>query len=1518
MSNVGGSANINGILYQVLGTLDRAVNPSITYAKCTGDDITQAQLIIEPAGGGGDLEIVDESCRVVQQWKAKARGGTWALKKIIEDVLTDLYMAVRVDDLESNTKYQFVTEGKIGDWRDTMEFFKSLPLHPSEGIAASLTDITKRHKIGKYTYNDDELFNYIVAKVSKREPATSEPEGVVKSKLFHLLARFEIVESQNHELLAVRINAFLGHHVDYSEDVDAKRRQLCGLLLEIASQGMQSVSAESLLRRCSIPVHSFLNWHRLLARMKQRLVEQLSKEQYDKTYDPRDKLNLERTITAIRGESGQGKTWRLAGLATDVAASNCLVIWVPSAREPADVSAYVAKEIWNYGLERDAVLTLESVASRRAQSTPDIETPWALICVDDVRSNEDVKKLLQLDWARWGVRLAFNTSPIIGRQIAIENNQLCVSANDFDHSELREYLKRRGVSWGTIPNDVRQLIRRPIFAKIYADVVDEQSTFRPRNEYDLMEAAWRRLINNVEVGLIRKIAGTIKDDSNAYPWLAETLLDTGFSPEMIERLVNRGFLHDLGNGRIAIWHQRFLCWALAKHLVALFESGVLTLDGLIEATVKCHRVPDSRRIQLGYVPMDVLWLLLDPEVPNKERKFLWKLVSALEASNGFGHDDMSLYSHLLASLGTRVIPLLLDRVRSIEDAERSGIINRVAHALRIIGRDDGERMSVVARECVADGNEALKELGLQLAVFFPKLVDIDRVWEEYRRCIVDDKESRRHFIRRDRASTAFASVAARNLAWVEQQLQVGDASDPCFTSLVFTLSNMPGSAPKKIWEEAKDHLIAAIASENRRCLVSCIVCFGDVDEYGRLEEWASSEHEFVGAVSARGLAYRDPPRAIQLLPNISAKRLWGVAGAIGTALFVSHPLATCSAVESLVRNGDNPEHYFDLVANNGDRLTPTLVEELLDWLNNVLERHLSTDDDSTQPHPRYPLGLIEGLHGETVLAGLRSRQGSKLEGNLVTFATSRIKKISTYVDHEFGHAIELLKRIAGDGFTSLTNELIRAEHQQLRMEGCELAVMRPSAETRRLLADAAVSDELWEPDSSRLNLAQMRAIDSLSALGENAGVVNGILKWGLSVSPDIGALRADLPQMNDDELAPAIALLKSPDNKEFPHAILAIGLSGRQDLRREVENVLLACAYDSELANYCLIALQDLPSNCIRIFDRLVAQYQSGHHKFAVLKALSGCETAKENYLRLLPTEGQLDDMDQRVVEFLAADEATRPLVRSHVEQLLETGGRHMCNTVALLDPELEPDRKLLWETTLQSDNGMHFGGSRARALRSLGKISPDAAFEIGLETLTSDRRDRDTVPQVLLELDPERALANLLRVACESNDKFVCCSVARALRGSGEVSGLRRATDDFLNHDSWSVRRAAAFMAGYFPSGVADTELRRVAFNDPKWGVCAVAQSALRMRQREAEACKLVTTLSSLKLFQVWGTLDCVVRLVDPGVATAKGDPIGLVKAVGALPPIVGEYVSKALKKRTKQHEDDLNSLHGKWKDQD
>jgi hypothetical protein len=114
MPQPGGSANINGILYQILGTLEWASRIQLSDASREGEEISQARLIIEPSGGGGDARICASDRRRVGQWKTKSDGGPWSLQRVIDEVIPDLYRAVDAHLLDDHSECLFITEGKRG------------------------------------------------------------------------------------------------------------------------------------------------------------------------------------------------------------------------------------------------------------------------------------------------------------------------------------------------------------------------------------------------------------------------------------------------------------------------------------------------------------------------------------------------------------------------------------------------------------------------------------------------------------------------------------------------------------------------------------------------------------------------------------------------------------------------------------------------------------------------------------------------------------------------------------------------------------------------------------------------------------------------------------------------------------------------------------------------------------------------------------------------------------------------------------------------------------------------------------------------------------------------------------------------------------------------------------------------------------------------------------------------------------------------------------------------------------
>ncbi len=120
----GGPSTITGVKYQMLWCLLRAVQMHVS--TVTVDDtrgMTHAGLLLEPRNGG-DVQEIGKATRRVVQLKTRSSGSSWSLREVVADVLPDLYRAVDLDKRDSS--YDFITEGKMGQWQDVYTFFQSL------------------------------------------------------------------------------------------------------------------------------------------------------------------------------------------------------------------------------------------------------------------------------------------------------------------------------------------------------------------------------------------------------------------------------------------------------------------------------------------------------------------------------------------------------------------------------------------------------------------------------------------------------------------------------------------------------------------------------------------------------------------------------------------------------------------------------------------------------------------------------------------------------------------------------------------------------------------------------------------------------------------------------------------------------------------------------------------------------------------------------------------------------------------------------------------------------------------------------------------------------------------------------------------------------------------------------------------------------------------------------------------------------------------------------------------------
>jgi hypothetical protein len=110
------------------------------------------------------------------------------------------------------------------------------------------------------------------------------------------------------------------------------------------------------------------------------------------------------------------------------------------------------------------------------------------------------------------------------------------------------------------------------------------------------------------------------------------------------------------NEGVEVWHDRLLSWSVAEALAESAAEAVLP-----ERLMLCIKASGRTGRILGYVPMDVLWLL--SEKPG-DRGLVAGMIARFERQDAFGYQQTY---QLLYTLGSRIVPGLLERLARAND-----------------------------------------------------------------------------------------------------------------------------------------------------------------------------------------------------------------------------------------------------------------------------------------------------------------------------------------------------------------------------------------------------------------------------------------------------------------------------------------------------------------------------------------------------------------------------------------------------------------------------------------------------------------------------------------------------------------------------------------------------------------------------------------------------------------------------------------------------------------------------------
>lgn len=1495
--HAGGPATIRGILYQLLGTLDRALELRIQGVVGPAGKLLDARLIIEPKGGGDLRTETDEV--VVEQWKSRRGGGTWSLNELVNEVLPDLTRAaIDVGDGRP-TRFRFMTEGRRGEWKGFDAFLMRV-----QSVAGweGLDDRTPREPCLEPARTDQALLQTLVERVTSLGSLAKAAPADVRVALWRVLQRFEMPPPVDAEQLLRRVNEHISDLVPRIEELDDARERLIGhLIARVAEEGEVRLTGRALLEGVGLGGASFSDWHRHREKARGLLSGQIAAASgFNESWNVRPPPGWkDRTkVLALTGDSGQGKSWALGALATKLVDQDALVVVVRSGGSPAATIAHADRWLGHDILNHDAPFPLRRFPTRIPPHRKKLPTPWLYLLVDGatVTEAEELHRV-QVETGH-GVAVAVSlTEPCDIEARWAELHPVC----DFEPDELRRYLRTRGLH--DLPSEPRiwGLLKRPILAHVYAEIVPEGGE---DSEFSLLERFWSERFREIRrrspselVALVRAMRLAL-DEPDRYPWSISTLAECGFSDSNLGRLLRTGWVVSAGH-EYRLLHDILFDFALARALSVVdpkYDPAPI-LGGR-------NRYPRGAASTFGVF---ALWLALRGEGASNDRAA--RLLTELDGYDGLGE---YLYCDLLPSLGAGALGAIEVRVRSLAEEDEL-VLPHVATALAAL-LDSGPAIEGLVTRLLRSERDVDVSLGLLVCERTPLPRALPRLWEHYCR-LSSARHGHDRYLERDVAHRAILEASRADERWLLERLRNG-WGQPHAASLVRFLAELESPRVLEFWKKHGPELVrTAHDKDQRRATLRCVRGFPGGYDLDLIAGWSHEEPDLIGEV-AEALTRVSPRTFFELLSKCQGPmyRFLRFGGWWMPRLLASEPKRLRKALLEIARADSDALHAFEGHENEMDTAT---FERLLDVVRVLaMEEIAGGEDDGGTNAGRERTNAGRFLQMATRasrshhLAALQRRRGRELEAALVSVALLRLAS-ERYDVWFYDQVFQLLVHM-GSGRLP---EVLAAElacggrlGRALRWRALRWALVASDEPT--IAAVQGLAEQYLEGADALLPGELDAAIVFLSEHGSPKDWVKLVLAG--DVYPPVGTIRVLKAPLTDEELSPAIEQATASLDERASLALCVLGDSGRKDcipLLREALSTRGATA--NQIAHCAQRGLRVLKASTRDDIERaisLLCRDEPIQEAFSFLWSLPD-DIRRGAFIEALrlgawhperrETAYRVHDLwvlggevGQRVVE-LVSDRA-----RPWYEVLR---GRSLLAMFG--DPNLEVAREWLWEDAHLWHRWRHTALAAAEALASWDR---DAAIETTLAPLKDATSEvlRSEAAQVLFRIDEQVATRHLLELSPRETDPVVRLTFARLLRrakGRDLVkSGVSRLV---LSGDDADVVAGAQLSAWQGPRFLRD-ELVAVASGARNTELSQAAWHSVVRQRNEADARRLIRTMQPNDRFAFLAAFEALCSLVDPRLLLERGDALDLRPRLAEARPGIVHFVQERLEQEAKNFE--------------
>ncbi len=773
---------------------------------------------------------------------------------------------------------------------------------------------------------------------------------------------------------------------------------------------------------------------------------------------------------------------------------------------------------------------------------------------------------------------------------------------------------------------------------------------------------------------------------------------------------------------------------------------------------------------LGYVPMDAVWAVATPESGLSALADL--VIQALEGT-GWQYAD-ALYSHLLPTIGPRIVPTLFQRLSAVSYAGDILLENRIIGAIVTFPESDTTNYTA---ELLKTGAPLAKRAALKILAKRPNPKLLDEIWKL--RCETQDNFV--DFLRtgdwkgmlETECRQAIAAAVPFDVPWLEHTVERANPHSEPVHDLAYVLASLDDAA--HVWRAHKSVLFAKVQPPQHRSLALNIYVYRDVDEVNWLIGQLGRPEDLIGATAFRALIRINPDLALEHLLALPEQELYFTRFWCFGELLASRPEATLSRICEMMKGHPRPRNLAQVFQGQEYALDERTLDILLNDLEVVLDDELAGRRD---PHRAELWGVCELLSKANCLHQLRQfwkRQGTELEEKLTSWLLKRGWFSGGSVDTEARLALDVLYKFGGAGFTHVVNAYLDSEHRFGCLHGTDLAVKRSDEATIQKLVRVSCRDDLWEGKHA---LVQGHATKALAGLGCHKEVIDSLARWGLRtlVPHPVGQFRAGfhMPEaipyivhlrslrakmresrepdaalavvtddhVGDSETAPAVMkqCLDALADGAPPGALLALGVYGSVQHAELVRRILANAAPNSDTAKAGIIALGLLRDGSREATDLIGRQMPSLDHPFLALRALSRIDTGDARTVGLWWLESQYQvELAADLLDYPATRDAAAELTRRY---LSSAEPFHWGQAVEKLVQYVRDDQLLtslveesqliehLHERSFAEEGGFWFVGSKATAILGLARFDPGAAFwPPAKPSPIPDRMTENTIP---------------------------------------------------------------------------------------------------------------------------------------------------------------------------------------------